>query len=134
MDPPRHTPEDFPLLTDWTEPIIGIDDPASGGSPDEGLSAVNELFGYVTELGEEKRRSPDGTVVSELVNSTIHLDGEPDERPLTPPEIDMFFFPSSSRERDHSQRTQWRCPGVVRPPRRASTAGRGSVAPRGGHR
>jgi cytochrome P450 len=83
---------DFPLLTDWTDRIIGIDDPASGGSPNEGLLAVNELFGYVTALGEEKRRSPDGTVVSELVNSTIHLEDEADERPLTPPEINMFFF------------------------------------------
>ena len=84
--------EDFSLLTDWTDRIIGIDDPTSGGSPNESLLAVNELFGYVTELGEEKRRSPDGTVVSELVNSTVHLDDEADERPLTPPEINMFFF------------------------------------------
>lgn len=75
---------DFAKLIDWTNRVLGIDDPE--GDFADGLAAMQELFHYVTMLGEEKRRDPDGTVISALVNSEV------DGRPMTAAEINMWFF------------------------------------------
>ena len=69
---------DWPLLFDWTNRIIGAADP---DYQDEGSdasataqTAIGELFGYFTELVEEKRKNPVDDLVS--LFTQMEVDGE----------------------------------------------------------
>jgi cholest-4-en-3-one 26-monooxygenase len=70
--------EDWNRLFDWTNRIIGAQDPAfqtQGKSSDETAQATMvELFAYFTELAEEKRRNPADDLVT--LFTQMEVDGE----------------------------------------------------------
>ncbi|MFF4260223.1 cytochrome P450 [Streptomyces sp. NPDC001663] len=66
-------PADRGLLYDWTNRMVGLDDPSYGGLP-AFLSAFTEMFGYAAEQTRIKRAHPTGDVWSTIVNAEV--DGE----------------------------------------------------------
>jgi cholest-4-en-3-one 26-monooxygenase len=76
---------EWPLLFDWTNRIIGAQDPAfevPGKTADEAArDAIVEVFTYFTELVEEKRKNPDDDLV------TLFTQMEVDGKPLPPMDI-----------------------------------------------
>ncbi len=70
---------DWQLLFDWTNRIIGAQDPAfkmEGKTPDEAArEAITELFMYFTKLVEEKKQNPADDLVS--LFTQMRVDGEP---------------------------------------------------------
>jgi cytochrome P450 len=73
------------LLFDWTNRLIGYDDPEFGGDEERFRSAFTEMFAYAAEQTEQKRAHPGDDVWSRIVNAEV--DGER----LTPVELDRFF-------------------------------------------
>lgn len=59
---------DWPLLFDWTNRIIGAADPdyqdEGSNASETAQTAITELFGYFTQLVEEKRKNPSEDLVS----------------------------------------------------------------------
>jgi cholest-4-en-3-one 26-monooxygenase len=85
--------EDWPKMFEWTNRIAGASDPEyqtdevatdPGTLPFE--SARNELFGYFSELAEERRKDPRDDIVSVLAHARIG--GEP----MPPLELLSYFF------------------------------------------
>jgi cholest-4-en-3-one 26-monooxygenase len=70
---------EWPLLFEWTNRIIGAQDPAfqvPGKTPDEaGREAILEVFTYFTELVEEKKKNPADDLVTLFTQMVV--DGEP---------------------------------------------------------
>ena len=88
-------PEDRALLLEWTNRVIGYQDPEhahvvrdSHGRPVNPRSPamLADMFGYADRLAEAKRRDPADDVMSALVRAEV--DGER----LTDAELQMFFF------------------------------------------
>jgi cytochrome P450 len=86
---------DRALLLEWTNRVIGYQDPEHGAVVlDERGRPVNprspaqlaDMFGYAEELAERKRREPADDLMTALVQAEV--DGER----LTTAELDMFFF------------------------------------------
>ncbi len=71
--------EDWNLLFDWTNRIIGSQDPdfqQEGKTPQEsGRETMIELFSYFTRLLEEKKKNPADDLVS--LFTQLEVDGEP---------------------------------------------------------
>lgn len=78
--------EDRHKLFDWSNRMIGADDPAYNGDPADAQAAAAELYLYANTLGNEKRQVPADDIVSRLVHAEI--DGDK----LTDAEFDMFFL------------------------------------------
>lgn len=76
--------EDRRLLFDWSNRIIGMDDPEFATA--EGAGAFVELYGYVNELGQRRRSDPREDVVTKLINAEINGDR------LSEMEFDMFML------------------------------------------
>jgi cholest-4-en-3-one 26-monooxygenase len=79
-------PEDRDRIFDWSNRLIGFDDPEFAGSPDEGKQAAAEMWLYAHGLANQKREDPDDTLISKLVN------GEVDGEKLTELEFNNFFL------------------------------------------
>jgi cytochrome P450 len=86
---------DRALLLEWTNRVIGYQDPEHGhvvtdaeGRPVNPRSPamLADMFGYAEELAERKRREPADDVMTALVQAEV--DGER----LTDAELKMFFF------------------------------------------
>lgn len=78
--------EDRAKLFDWSNRLIGFDDPEFQTSPDDGAIAASELWQYANGLAENGGLTrPDG-LVNALLNASI--DGEK----LTEMEFDSFFL------------------------------------------
>jgi cholest-4-en-3-one 26-monooxygenase len=75
--------EDRHKLFEWSNRMIGIDDPEYAG--DDANSAATELFLYVDELAEQRRVAPRDDIATKLINAEI--DGDR----LTQHEFDMFM-------------------------------------------
>jgi cholest-4-en-3-one 26-monooxygenase len=71
--------EDWPLLFEWTNKIIGAGDPEfheEGTNPQEAAQATMvELFTYFTKLVEEKKKNPDDGLVT--LFTQLKIDGKP---------------------------------------------------------
>jgi cholest-4-en-3-one 26-monooxygenase len=78
--------EDRHKLFDWSNRMIGIDDPEYEGDRDSGTEAAAELYMYANSLAAEKRENPLDDIVSRLLGSEI--DGDK----LSETEFDMFFM------------------------------------------
>jgi cytochrome P450 len=87
--------EDRALLLEWTNRVIGYQDPEHGvvvtgadGKPVNPRSPAQlaDMFGYAEELAERKRRAPADDVMTALVQAEVN-----GER-LTDAELKMFFF------------------------------------------
>jgi cytochrome P450 len=70
---------EWPLLFDWTNRIIGAQDPdymVEGKTPEEASrDAITELFLYFTKLVEEKKKNPGDDLVT--LFTQMEVDGEP---------------------------------------------------------
>lgn len=77
-------PSDRHLLYDWTNRMVGMDDP-NAGDQQSYISAFLELFAYAADLTKAKRANPGDDVWSMVVNAEV--DGER----LSDDELDRFF-------------------------------------------
>lgn len=77
--------EDRWKLFDWSNRLIGLEDPEYG-SPVDARMALIEMFNYAYEMAQQKRAEPVDDIVSALV--TAEVDGQR----LTDVEFNMFFF------------------------------------------
>lgn len=78
--------EDRHLVFDWSNRMVGHDDPEYHASPEASLLASMELFAYADRLAAEKRADPGEDILSLL--TTASVDGEQ----LSQLELDLFFL------------------------------------------
>lgn len=78
--------EDRAKIFDWTNSLIGFDDPELQTSPEVGQQAMTDMYMYAHDLVAERRDDPRDDIVSTLVHNEV--DGER----LTEVEIDVFFL------------------------------------------
>jgi len=78
--------EDRHKLFDWTNRMIGIDDPEFEGDRDTAFIAATELYMYANALAAEKREDPRDDIISRLLGAEIEGDR------LSETEFDMFFM------------------------------------------
>jgi cytochrome P450 len=76
---------DRKLLFDWTNRMIGLDDP-DYGNPYDAQAALMELFQYSAKMANERRSDPK----DDLMSALVHADGGGKE--LDYIEINMMFF------------------------------------------
>jgi len=76
--------EDRMMLFDWSNRMIGLDDPEYAN--EDGANASGELFMYVNELGKQRANDPRDDIVTKLINSEIEGDR------LSELEFDMFMM------------------------------------------
>jgi cholest-4-en-3-one 26-monooxygenase len=63
---------DRKLLFDWSNRMIGIDDPEYAN--DDNVSAMTELYAYVNQLAQLRKSDPRDDIVTKLINSEIDGD------------------------------------------------------------
>jgi cholest-4-en-3-one 26-monooxygenase len=73
-------------MFDWSNRMVGSDDPEYGVTQEQAQLASMELFAYAAKLAEEKRAQPGSDLISVLSDAVV--DGEQ----LTQLEIDLFFM------------------------------------------
>ncbi|MSO78943.1 MAG: cytochrome P450 [Acidimicrobiia bacterium] len=78
--------EDRHKLFDWSNRMIGAEDPEYGITQEMTQHASMELYAYAAELAEKKRADPKDDLISVLTHAAV--DGEQ----LTGLEIDLFFL------------------------------------------
>ena len=78
--------EDRSRVFDWSNALIGSEDPEFVKSRDDIFQAAAELFGYSHQLQTERRSTPSDDIVTTLLAADI--DGEA----LSEIEFDMFFL------------------------------------------
>ena len=78
-------PGDVDRLYDWSNRMIGFDDPEYGTTQADGEMAAAEIFLYANELAAQRRIEPRDDIVTKLVQP----DGNGDT--LTEMEFNMFF-------------------------------------------
>jgi cholest-4-en-3-one 26-monooxygenase len=78
--------EDRHKLFDWTNRMIGIDDPEFEGDRDSAGEAAAELYMYANGLATEKRQQLSDDILSKLLGAEIDGDA------LSETEFDMFFM------------------------------------------
>jgi len=78
--------EDRHKVFDWSNRMIGSEDPEYQSAPEEAQLASMELFSYCHALTEQKKADPHEDLMSVLTR--VELDGER----LTELEIDLFFM------------------------------------------
>ena len=76
--------EDRRMLFDWSNRMIGLDDPEYADA--DGAAASAELFMYVNDLAQKRAADPRDDIVTKLINSEIEGDR------LTEFEFDMFMM------------------------------------------
>lgn len=65
---------DRPLIFEWTNRMMGSDDPEYGGGADDVIKAAQELYAYAGELAVERRKNPGTDLTSLLLQAEV--DGE----------------------------------------------------------
>ena len=70
---------------DWSNRLIGSEDPEYAVSPEDAMEAAMEMFVYANELAAKKRENPGDDIISVLLNAEV--EGER----LTDIEFDLFF-------------------------------------------
>jgi cholest-4-en-3-one 26-monooxygenase len=78
--------EDRHKVFDWSNRMVGSEDPEYQGAPEEAQLASMELFAYCHALTEQKKADPHEDLMSILTR--VELDGER----LTELEVDLFFM------------------------------------------
>lgn len=82
--------QDRHKIFEWTNRIVGAEDPEYFVSEDQMQRAMTEMFVYVHELCEQRRREPRDDIMSELLQAELEGDK------LTAPELNAFFLFLSS--------------------------------------
>jgi cholest-4-en-3-one 26-monooxygenase len=78
--------EDRHMLFEWSNRMIGADDPEYGITEEIAQHASMELYAYASQLAEQKRANPKDDLISVLTHSEV--DGEQ----LSDLELDLFFL------------------------------------------
>ena len=78
--------EDRHLVFQWSNQMIGLEDPEYGNSMEVATQAAAEMFAYAEKLANERRRSPHDDLV------TVLIDAEVEGEQLTPLEFNVFFM------------------------------------------
>jgi cholest-4-en-3-one 26-monooxygenase len=78
--------EDRHLVFDWSNRMIGADDPEYSESREAAFEASAELYAYANQLAAKKRADPDDDIISVLLQAEV--DGDR----LTELEFDLFFL------------------------------------------
>ncbi len=81
--------EERHLLFDWSNRMVGADDPEYNKDPDNKANATiaaAELYVYASQLGEARRTDPRDDIVTKLINAEI--DGDK----LTSEEFELFIL------------------------------------------
>jgi cholest-4-en-3-one 26-monooxygenase len=78
--------EDRHRIFEWSNRMVGIDDPEYEGDRETGHLAATELYMYANQLASEKRKDPRDDIVSRLLGAEIEGDT------LSETEFDMFFM------------------------------------------
>jgi cholest-4-en-3-one 26-monooxygenase len=73
-------------IFEWSNTMVGGNDPELRGSPEEAQAAAFAMYGYANELAQARRDSPRDDLVSVLMRAEV--DGER----LTEMEFDLFFL------------------------------------------
>jgi cholest-4-en-3-one 26-monooxygenase len=71
---------------EWSNTMVGSDDPEWRGTPEDSQNAAMAMYGYANELVEQRKDSPRDDLVSVLMQAEV--DGER----LTEMEFDLFFL------------------------------------------
>lgn len=79
-------PSDRHMMFEWSNRLIGFDDPEYQASFDDGKLAAAEVYLYANQLAVERRNQPKDDLTSVLMNAEV--DGEK----LTELEFDLFFL------------------------------------------
>jgi cholest-4-en-3-one 26-monooxygenase len=74
------------LMFDWTNQMIGRDDPEFQGAPDRITEAAMELYGYASQLYAAKRVDPHADLMTVLTG--VEVEGER----LSDLELELFFL------------------------------------------
>jgi cholest-4-en-3-one 26-monooxygenase len=74
------------MLFQWSNRLIGFDDPEYQQSMDDGKTAAAEVYMYANQLAVERRDNPGDDLVSVLMNAEV------DGQKLTELEFDLFFL------------------------------------------
>lgn len=78
--------EDRHLVFDWSNRLIGFDDPEFQTSMEDGKRAAAEMWAYAHTLAEKRKRDPQNDLISRLLHAEV--DGER----LSELEFDFFFL------------------------------------------
>jgi cholest-4-en-3-one 26-monooxygenase len=78
--------DDRHKMFDWSNRMVGAEDPEYGVTEEMAQHASMELYAYAAQLAEQKRADPKDDLISVLTNAEV--DGEK----LTGLEIDLFFL------------------------------------------
>jgi cholest-4-en-3-one 26-monooxygenase len=66
--------EDRHLIFDWSNTMIGFDDPQYSTTPDTGKIAAAQLYMYAHELAEQRRKNPKDDLISVLLEAEVEGD------------------------------------------------------------
>ena len=77
--------EDRHKLFEWSNRMIGSEDPEYTVTDDEAMAAAIEMFMYANELAAEKRANPGDDIITAL------LEAEVEGERLTDMDFDLFF-------------------------------------------
>src|SRR3546814_3731947 len=78
--------EDRHLIFDWSNALLGADNPSAGQHADEAMLAMAGMMTYGQEMAADRRAEPRDDIISRIVNAEV--DGEK----LTDEEFQMFWL------------------------------------------
>ncbi len=78
--------EDRHKVFDWSNRLVGADDPEFGLTPQDSANAAIELFMYAQELASDRRQHPRDDIVTNLISAQVDGEG------LTDMEFNSFFM------------------------------------------
>jgi cholest-4-en-3-one 26-monooxygenase len=78
--------EDRRLIFDWSNRMIGSEDPEFAQEPGDAETAMTELFAYSHAMVEERRKNPRDDIITALTQAEIEGDV------LSDMELDLFFL------------------------------------------
>ncbi|MHB1923259.1 MAG: cytochrome P450 [Acidimicrobiales bacterium] len=78
--------EDRHKLFDWSNRMVGSEDPEYAVTDDQAMTAQMEMFAYANQLAEARRKDPRDDIISTLLASEIDGDA------LTELEFNLFFM------------------------------------------
>ncbi|HVX17582.1 MAG TPA: cytochrome P450 [Acidimicrobiales bacterium] len=78
--------DDRHLMFDWSNKLIGIEDPEYGGNLGESMAALMEMMQYGKAIADDRRAEPRDDMVSMIVNAEV------DGQRLTDVEFGMFWL------------------------------------------
>ncbi len=64
--------EDRHMVFDWSNRMVGADDPEYGLTMEDGATAAAELFGYAQVLADDRRKNPRDDIVTDLINAQVN--------------------------------------------------------------